>query len=392
LTDVALTASEFTDPSPTGGGVAYRVVAANLTGLESAPSDVVLIETPTDEQPGTTSPPADPTETVTPGAGPTAEPQPAAPELTYSAIADQPFPVQEAQGLVLGDTLYQFGGFDSQKSGYTPTERSYAFDIPNQAWQPLADLPYLAGTGDPGTGVTHAGVTTDGANVYLAGGFVSADGQSGQKFGTKEVYRYSIADDAYTRLPDLPEERSSGALVYLDGQLHFISGSNTARTTEPTDHYVLDLNGGATAWENAAPLPEGRNHPSAVAFGGLIYFFAGQTGHDDPSVAHDDVWSYDPATDSWAQRAPIPQAVNHAVSATFVMGDRIVLAGGKTTHTTLTDKVWAYDPGADEWDELSPLPTARGGGVAGPYGEGFVYTGGFGADAGAKGILATPTP
>ena len=38
---------------------------------------------------------------------------------------------------------------------------------------------------------------------------------------------------------------------------------------------------------------------------------------------------YDPATNAWTDRTPIPQAVSHIASATFVMGDRIIVAGGE---------------------------------------------------------------
>ena len=92
--------------------------------------------------------------------------------------------MSEAQGEVVGGVLYQFGGFDSLKSCCTPTERSYAYDPGANTWTAIADLPFLAGNGGPGTGVTHAGATTDGTDVYLAGGYISANGSSGQTVGT----------------------------------------------------------------------------------------------------------------------------------------------------------------------------------------------------------------
>lgn len=299
--------------------------------------------------------------------------------------------MSEAQGEVVDEILYQFGGFDSQKACCTPTSRSYKYDPASNVWTPIAPLPHLAGNGGAGTGVTHAGATTDGEDVFLAGGYISANGSTGQTFGTVEVYRYDTSANTYERLPDLPAARASGALEYLDGRLHFVSGTNLARTSEPTTHYVLDLAAGATSWTTAAPVPLGRNHPGSAVLGGKLYFVAGQTGHDGPSVAHQDVFVYDPAANTWASAAPIPAAVNHISSSTFVFQGRIIVAGGKPTHTTDTSAVWAYSPESNTWSSLTSLPTPRSSGVAGAFDDPlicFIYTGGSGAGAG--GTRATP--
>lgn len=229
--------------------------------------------------------------------------------------------------------------------------------------------------------MTHAGVATDGTDIYLVGGYVSANGTTGQTFGTVEAYRYDVSADAYQRLPDLPARRASGALAYVDGALHFISGTNAARTTEPTDHYVLDLVGGGTEWVTADPLPAGRNHAAAVTLDDRLYLVGGQTGHDGASTTHDEVWSWT-ATEGWVERAPLPLARGHITSSTFVLDGRMVVAGGMPSHGSSTARVDAYDPATDSWTELSPLPSTRSSGVGGAVGGGdWVYSGG-GAAAG----------
>lgn len=295
---------------------------------------------------------------------------------SYRTIASQPFAVSEAQGLTVDSRLYSFGGFDSQKSCCTPTARSYVYDPVADDWTRIANLPFLAGNGSPGTGVTHAGVATDGTDIYLAGGYVSANGTTGQTFGTVEAYRYDVSADAYQRLPDLPARRASGTLAYLDGSLHFVSGTNAARTTEPTDHYILDLAGGATSWVTSDPLPAGRNHAAAVTLAGRMYVVGGQTGHDGASTTHADVWSWTQA-EGWVAEVPLPLSRGHITSSTFVLDDRIVVAGGMPNHGTSTAQVHAYNPGSDSWTSLSSLPASRSSGVAGAVGDGdWLYSGG----------------
>ncbi|WP_144268104.1 PA14 domain-containing protein [Demequina sp. NBRC 110055] len=311
---------------------------------------------------------------------------PAANTFTYSAIANQQYSVSEAQGEMVGGVLYQFGGFDSQVAGSTPTSRSYKYTPGTNAWAAIAPLPYLAGNGGPGTGATHAGITTDGEDIYLAGGYISQNGSSGQMFGTVEVYKYDVSANAYTRLANLPQVRASGALEYLNGKLHFVSGTNLARTTEPVDHWTLDIANGATSWVTAAAIPEGRNHPGSAVVGGKLYIIGGQTGHDGPSVAHDDVFVYDPASNSWSASTPMPSAVNHHTSSTIVLDGRIVVIGGKLNHTTDTATVQAFNPTTAAWTQLTSLPAPRSSGVAGVVGSGFLYTGG----GPASGWRATP--
>ncbi|WP_162564279.1 MULTISPECIES: PA14 domain-containing protein [Microbacterium] len=305
--------------------------------------------------------------------------------FTYAPIANQPVSVSEAQGEIVGGVLYQFGGFDSQKACCTPTSRSYSYNPTTNAWAQIAPLPFLAGSGAAGTGVTHAGITTDGEDIYLAGGYISANGSTGQTFGTVEVYKYDVSANSYQRLPNLPAVRASGSLEFLAGKLHYVTGTNLARTTEPTDHWTLDLASGATSWVTAAAIPAGRNHPGSAVLNGIMYVLGGQTGHDGPSVAHPTVYAYNPATNSWSTMAPMPAAVNHHTSSTFVLGNRIVVVGGKLNHDTDTATVQAFDPATNTWTTLTSLPAPRSSAVGGALGTGFLFTGG-----GVQGWRATP--
>ena len=112
--------------------------------------------------------------------------------IGWSTVASQAFTNSEAQGAVVGGKLYVFGGFDSTKPCCTPTRRAFVYDPTANAWTPIADLP---------KGVTHAGMATDGTDIFYAGGYIENAAQTGQIFGTREVWRYSPATNAYTALP-----------------------------------------------------------------------------------------------------------------------------------------------------------------------------------------------
>lgn len=285
--------------------------------------------------------------------------------IRWSQLALRPEGTSEAEGELVGGKLYTFGGFDWFKSCCTPTRHAFVYDPATNAWSQLADMP---------EGVSHAGTTTDGTDIYWAGGFVEDAARTFQIFGTVHVWRYRVATNTYEAMPDLPAARGAGALQYLDGKLHFFGGESMGQGYDTGDHWVLDLAGGGTSWATAAPLPRARNHLGSTVYQGKIYAIGGQHGHDEGLVDVPDVDVYDPATDGWTRLADMPHARGHIAEATFPFEGRILVLGGEISNGVYTDEVAAYDPTTDRWVELTPLPTKRHSGICRPMLGGFVYT------------------
>lgn len=300
--------------------------------------------------------------------------------ITWETAASQKFDVSEAQGRVVKGKLYSFGGFDSRKSTFTPTKRAYVYDPMTNTWTSIADLPHSPNGTDFG-GITHAGITTDGADIFIAGGYTSNPEGTGQIFGTKQVWKYLISQNIYIKLPDLPITVAAGQLEYLDGQLHYIGGTNPERTVDLGDHFVLDLKNLAAGWKTLAPLPNPRQHAGSAVYGGKIYFIGGQHHHDADLVTQKDVHVFDPAKNSWTKLAdiPVPEGANgraHISSGVVVMGDRIIVLGGEIAHQANINMVSAFSPATNSWINLTPLPENRFSGVAGVMTGDIFYTGG----------------
>ncbi|HEX8529281.1 MAG TPA: kelch repeat-containing protein [Cytophagales bacterium] len=293
-------------------------------------------------------------------------------EINWTTVAAQAYPNAEAQGTVVNGKLYVFGGFDSQKPCCTPASRAYVYNPATNAWSSLAPMPAMNGTGSGG--VTHAGFTTDGRDIYFAGGYTSGFGGKGQIFGTKEVWRYNVGTNTYTRLPDLPVDRAAGQLVYLNGELHHIGGTNKARTLDVGDHYVLTLQPLGTSWRTAAALPNPRHHAGAAVLNGKIYYIGGQRGHDHGLVTQTDVHVFDPATGAWTKGQGLPRARGHIAASTVVHENRIFVLGGEVVHGTPVPDVTAYNPATNTWSTHTALPAGRASGVAGTIGGALYYT------------------
>lgn len=312
--------------------------------------------------------------------------------ISWGSAAKQKYGVSEAQGRVVNGKLYSFGGFDSQKSTFTPAKRAYVYNPLTDTWSAIADLPYTP-DGPGFGGVTHAGITTDGTDIYIAGGYTSDSSGTKQFFGTKQVWKYLISQNAYTKMPDLPIKIAAGQLEYLDGKLHYIGGTNSARTEDLGNHYVLDLNNVAAGWKTLASLPNPRNHAGSAVYKGKIYFIGGQHGQDSKLVTQKQVDVYDPATNAWSRLAdmPVPPGANgrgHISSGIAVMGTRIIVLGGEIVHQTSINMVSAFSPDLNSWTNLTPLPQNRYSGVAGAMNGNIFYTGGSKTNTTFKGIPA----
>jgi hypothetical protein len=106
-------------------------------------------------------------------------------------------------------------------------------------------------------------------------------------------------------------------------------------------------------WRAAAPVPEAVVGSRAGVVGGKVYVMAGYLNYQ-----------YDPASDTWTARKPMPTP--RILFGMAVWQNKIyVIGGGKGVDSTnyrwslLSDAVEVYDPSTDTWQTKQPMPTAR---------------------------------
>ncbi|MCU7550621.1 cadherin domain-containing protein [Chitinophagaceae bacterium LB-8] len=296
--------------------------------------------------------------------------------ISWGSAASEPYGTHEIHGAVVDGKLYIFGGYDILKrpSYWTPTKRSFVYDPATNSWSAIADLPHTPNGADFG-GITHEGLATDGTDIYFAGGYKSNSTGTGQVFGTKQVFRYNVATNTYTALPNLPVELAAGQLQYLNGKLHYMGGANLSRA-DVAIHYALDLDNLPAGWKAMAPLSDPRNHPGSAVFEGKIYFIGGAHHQDAATVTQKTVEVYDPNTDTWTRVADMPIGLDHISSAVTVIGNRILVLGGETSHNVKSKRVLAYTPSTNTWVDLTPLPETKSAGVGVTLKGAIYYAGG----------------
>jgi N-acetylneuraminic acid mutarotase len=253
-------------------------------------------------------------------------------------------------GAVVNGKLYLFGGYVD--TTFKPTPRGDVYDPVANTWTQVHDLPF---------GVSHMGTVALGDSIYFAGGYPAT--ATNQTFSTTAVWRYDTTTNTFSNLPALPAARGGGALASAGRVLHFFGGSDSARK-DAAQHWQLDLDNLAAGWVSRAPLPVATNHVAGVVLNGLIYAIGGQQNQDSAAIQRADVQVYDPATDKWTARAPLPLARSHITSSTLVRNGRIIVLGGLGPGNTVISRVDSYDPATNAWSPLTNLPGGRLSGVS----------------------------
>ena len=110
-----------------------------------------------------------------------------------------------------------------------------------------------------------------------------------------------------------------------------------------------------------APMPTARAAFATAAANGKVYAIGGASLKDCVTV--DTVEAYDPVGDVWITGfAPLPPPLRFRPSG-GTLDNMIYVVGGATADIfckdTVLDTVQAYNPATDSWSEKPPLPTAR---------------------------------
>lgn len=161
----------------------------------------------------------------------------------------------------------------------------------------------------------------------------------------------TLSDDRWMKRAPLLEATSEMSVAQLNGKIYVIGGYPFNRFSV-TAVQVYDP--GADRWSMAARLPIGLNHSTAAAVDGTVYVIGGQSTSRGSGPFLDTVFAYDPATEEWTPRSPMPTARSAGASA--VVDGKIYVAGGRTPRG---HDFAVYDTQQDTWTSLPDLPTNR---------------------------------
>ncbi len=116
-------------------------------------------------------------------------------------------------------------------------------------------------------------------------------------------------------------------------------------------------------WNSKAPYPSfPRHRTSALAIGNKGYMGLGHINSGTISQAYHDWWEYDPATNSWTQKADYP--LDRFAVTGFTIGNKGYLGSGNEQNFGDRAEFFEYDPLANVWTPKANFPIAAGGNIS----------------------------
>ena len=213
-------------------------------------------------------------------------------------------------------------------------------------------------------GANHVGVVFLDGRLYAIGGFVDQN--------RKPHNECFVFDGKWSKIAPLPAACGSVACVALKGALHGIGGAvgDTSESKQSIDwHLVYEPR--SDRWTRRAPLPTARDHIGALVAGDVIHVVGGRVNnfHTNSNLHH----VYNAQSDKWEMRRPLPTA-RSGHGAVLYRG-KIFVMGGEGSDRVFGQNE-AYDPQKDSWEQYGPMPTPRHGLGAATVGNAIHVAGG----------------
>jgi hypothetical protein len=152
----------------------------------------------------------------------------------------------------------------------------------------------------------------------------------------------------------MPTRRLGVAAAGVNGLLYVVGGSSESRTDLATYFATVEAFDPTTnTWAAKAPMPTAREHLAVAVVNGVLYAMGGMPAYSQTTNA---VEAYDPVTNRWTTKAPMPTAC-YGLGAGVVNG-LIVAWGGLATVSSDSAPcgVNVYDPVANTWSSSSAGP------------------------------------
>lgn len=183
--------------------------------------------------------------------------------------------------------------------------------------------------------------------------------------------RLPAQGNTWTARAPMPTPRVGLAAGVIDGILYAVGGANP--DTTPSSHLgTLEAYDPKTdTWTAKAPMPTPRSFLAVGVVDGILYAVGGHNALS-PNLAT--VEAYDPKTNTWSAKAPMP--TGRTALAAAGLGGILYAVGGGGLPGFLT-VLEAYDPKTNTWSTKAPMPTPRWGLVAAALNGSLHAVGGF---------------
>ncbi len=274
-----------------------------------------------------------------------------------------------------GTYFYMFGGqaYDGTNVDSAPTRYIRRYDPATGTWTNLADLPYQV---TYNTGAYYNGV------VYSFSTLTYPPMPDATPPPAYPITKYSIATNTWTTSATTVARHGYYTTAATIGSKIYLAGGYDTGVANFYLDTCSEFDPSNDALVAKAAMPQVTAYATSAALNGKLYVFGGSTRVSGTSVQTDAVHEYDPATDSWATKAPMamggaPAPRRHANA--FALEGRLYVAGGRYSSGGVLytyNHLLEYNPGTDEWKRRADFAIPRyGAAVAVISGKAYLYGG-----------------
>jgi|GEM_PF-949694 len=200
------------------------------------------------------------------------------------------------------------------------------------------------------TAVTEASAVAVGTDIYVFGGHIKLYGNS-VSLSKDDLRKYNTLTDTWATVStELGGNRKEAIGVFLNGKIYAGGGSDG----EPTQDFH-EYDPATDTWVQKAdiPLPHTTRIASATA-GGKAYFVGGYAPNllNSSNIISSKIHEYDPVTNVWTEKADYPGGVRYSMIAQGYNGE--IYAGfGFNGSGGYVMNFYKYTPAANTWTPLA---------------------------------------
>jgi N-acetylneuraminic acid mutarotase len=154
----------------------------------------------------------------------------------------------------------------------------------------------------------------------------------------------------WQQVSDFPSTERDDGTCFVIGSKAYCGTGLQPWFVSGRDMFSFDMN--TDSWDTIPALPAGNERQYANGFSDGIKGFI--SGGLNGSYLND-LWIYDPVTDTWSAGTPMP-AAGRMGSACFVINGIAYIIGGRTSSSLSIAEVWAYDISNGSWTQKNDLP------------------------------------
>ncbi|OQP50167.1 hypothetical protein A4D02_27440 [Niastella koreensis] len=175
-----------------------------------------------------------------------------------------------------------------------------------------------------------------------------------------DFWEYDPGTNIWTRKADFPGGARSGAAGFSIGSKGYIGtgianpsgGISTGFSTNDFWEYDPATN----SWAQKASFSgRARSFATGLCIGNKGYIGLGNAFIDEIGASFNDFWEYEPVTDTWAQKADFGGGARAAAVGFSIGNTGFVGTGQSNMFSFSTNDVWAYDPVTNAWTKKASV-------------------------------------